>query len=236
MSQQQLKVAVTKPQEAIQEYLDGLLQDATARALMLDEAVAPQEVVEVVKEVELPTPSLEITPQVKEEPVAVVESAPTAIGRPEWSRQRFECLLFKVAGLKLAVPLIELGTIYPLDEPLTPLFGQPDWFLGLYKHTGKSIRVMDAAKWVMPERYSPELNEGLKYIISLKGCDWALAVHDVAEAIQLDPDAVRWRTERGKRPWLAGTVIGEMCALLDVERLSSLICEAESNGNAMRAN
>ncbi|WP_426417569.1 chemotaxis protein CheW [Aestuariirhabdus sp. LZHN29] len=244
MSQQQLKVAVTKPQEAIQEYLDGLLQDATARALVTEDAAPAPPVVEVsaspVSAVELEpvVPEPVVCDQISQQMEVSTASAvvKTVNGRPHWAQERFECLLFRVAGLKLAVPLVELGTIYPLDGELTSLFGQPDWFLGLYKHTGRSIRVIDTAKWVMPERYSAELNQGLKYIISLQGCDWALAVHDVAEAVQLDPDAVRWRTERSKRPWLAGTVIDEMCALLDVGSLGQLILEAEGRDNTGIAN
>jgi hypothetical protein len=34
--------------------------------------------------------------------------------------------------LTLAVPLVCLGSIYSLaGQELTPLFGQPDWFLGI---------------------------------------------------------------------------------------------------------
>src|SRR5690606_15264011 len=54
-------------------------------------------------------------------------------GRPEWAQQRFECLLFSVAGLKLAVPLVCLGGIHAVQnaDELTPLPGMPDWFVGL---------------------------------------------------------------------------------------------------------
>ena len=53
-------------------------------------------------------------------------------GRPAWASEAFECLLFDVAGLTLAVPLVCLGSIYSLaGHELTPLFGQPEWFLGI---------------------------------------------------------------------------------------------------------
>ncbi|MCL6414486.1 chemotaxis protein CheW [Aestuariirhabdus sp. Z084] len=255
MNQQQLKTALSKPQEAIQDYLDGLLHDATSRAKALDETSGqPTVLVKTVEPDIVPAAEVApiIVPALVEEPLEVVDQLDSMAlddlpeivsksqwgenGRPLWADESFECLLFKVGGLKLAVPLVELGTIYPLEEELTPLFGQPDWFLGLYKHSTRSIRVVDTAQWVMPERYDADLNQGLKYIISLQGCDWALAVHEVAEAIKLDPEAVRWRTERSKRPWLAGTVIKEMCALLDVGSLSKLIAEAEGQGKTIRAN
>ncbi|GAC1038870.1 chemotaxis protein CheW [Pseudomonas sp. No.117] len=145
-------------------------------------------------------------------------------GRPEWGEEPFECLLFDVAGLTLAAPLVCLGSIYPLaDEELTPLFGQPDWFLGLLPCQAGNLRVLDAARWVMPERYRDDYREGLKFVISLQGLDWGLAVHGVSHSVRLDPAEVKWRNQRTTRPWLAGTVIDQMCALLDVAALAEQV-------------
>jgi purine-binding chemotaxis protein CheW len=147
--------------------------------------------------------------------------------RPDWAQEPFECLLFDVAGLTLAVPLVCLGSIYPLAvEELTPLFGQPDWFLGLLPTQAGNLRVLDTARWVMPERYSEQLREGLRYVISVQGYEWGLAVHQVSRSIRLDPSAVKWRTQRTQRPWLAGTVVEHMCALLDVTAVAELISKA----------
>jgi len=41
--------------------------------------------------------------------------------------------------------------------------------------------------------------------------------------LRLDPNEIKWRSNRGQRPWLAGTVIEHMCALLDVSELAELI-------------
>jgi len=172
--------------------------------------VAPPEV--------LPEPQPE--PPIQREPGAV--QAPPA--RPDWSNQPFECLLFDVAGLTLAVPLISLGSIYPLEgQELTPLFGQPDWFLGLLPCQAGNLRVLDTARWVLADRYREEFREGLQYVISVEGFEWGLAVHQVSRSIRLDPSEVKWRGERSQRPWLAGTVIEHMCALLDVRALAELI-------------
>jgi purine-binding chemotaxis protein CheW len=144
-------------------------------------------------------------------------------GRPHWAQQRFECLLFSVGGLRLAVPLVELGNIYQLEaDSLTPIFGQADWFMGLLPTKDNNIRVVDAAQVVMPERYSEALRAGYRYIITLNGSDWGLAADSVADAVALDPAEVRWRSERSKRPWLAGTVVAQMCALLDAAQLTWL--------------
>ena len=48
-------------------------------------------------------------------------------------------------------------------------------------------------------------------------------MHQVSRSIRLDPSEVKWRSQRTQRPWLAGTVIEHMCALLDVAALAELI-------------
>lgn len=165
--------------------------------------------------------------------VATVEEAVPAasapwVERPSWADESFECLLFDVAGLTLAVPLICLGTIYPLaGQELTPLFGQPDWFLGILPGQSGNLKVIDTARWVMPERYRDECREGLQYVISIEGCEWGLAVHQVSRSIRLEPREVKWRSQRTQRPWLAGTVIEHMCALLDVSALAELIAASD---------
>lgn len=278
----------TKPQLALQSYLDGLLHEAT-EAL---EPMAPTAVVSTVVERVAPTPVaapealdefqaavleeqardarlkvpapvfaeptrlvmpvmappviakvVDVTPVLPEVPAVVpapveplVEvhlpaAAPdqpvpplTGDGRPAWAAEPFECLLFDVAGLTLAVPLVCLGSIYSLaGQELTPLFGQPDWFLGILPSQAGNLKVLDTARWVMPDRYRDDFRQGLQYVISVQGYEWGLAVHQVSRSLRLDPSEIKWRSHRGQRPWLAGTVIEHMCALLDVAELAELI-------------
>ncbi|OLS63482.1 CheW domain-containing protein [Pseudomonas putida] len=285
----------TKPQLALQSYLDGLLQEATEE-IVVETVVAPAPVVVapvVVKPVDVPV-EVPVTSEVLDEfqaavleeqardarretiaarsaPVIFAEPAPVRVpvappvlkvapvvepvvekiaepviakveplvevhlpappqppktvdGRPEWAAEPFECLLFDVAGLTLAVPLVCLGSIYALaGQELTPLFGQPDWFLGILPSHAGNLKVLDTARWVMPERYRDDFREGLQYVISVQGYEWGLAVHQVSRSLRLDPSEIKWRSQRGQRPWLAGTVIEHMCALLDVAELAELI-------------
>ncbi|MFF7708290.1 chemotaxis protein CheW [Pseudomonas sp. NPDC007930] len=149
---------------------------------------------------------------------------PAEEGPPAWASEPFECLLFDVAGLTLAVPLVCLGSIYPLaGQELTPLFGQPEWFLGILPSQAGNLKVLDTARWVMPDRYREDFQQGLQYVISVQGYEWGLAVHHVSRSLRLDPSEIKWRSQRGLRPWLAGTVIEHMCALLDVAALAELI-------------
>lgn len=240
------------PEQTIQSYLDALLQDAAVELAAAEaQSVAAPSVSEAVTVAEpaatpvrTATPRL-VAPVVVEpppaiiEPIAVVEPVapppPTAIGTPAWREQPFEALLFDVGGLMLAVPLVSLGTIHPLETEITPLFGQPDWFLGILPTQTGNLKVLDTARWVMPERYQTELKDGLRFVISVEGYDWGMAVHGVSKSIRLMPDQIKWRSQDGKRPWLAGTVIEHMCALLDVSALATLIVSgAAKEHNAAR--
>lgn len=161
-------ITATRPQLALQSYLDALLQEAAAEladsdsldefeTAVLEEQVrdarllAPQEVeVEVLPVV---VPQIAVPLLVPEVPVlvpveVVAVEPPTAAfvldEQPSWAEEPFECLLFDVAGLTLAVPLVCLGTIYPLQgQELTPLFGQPDWFLGILPSQSGNLKVLD---------------------------------------------------------------------------------------------
>jgi purine-binding chemotaxis protein CheW len=185
-----------------------------------------------VPEPEIPAPSPVVEePQALVPPLVEVHLPPNnppppveTDGRPAWAAEAFECLLFDVAGLTLAVPLVCLGSIYSLaGQELTPLFGQPEWFLGILPSQAGNLKVLDTARWVMPDRYRDDFRQGLQYVISVQGYEWGLAVHQVSRSLRLDPNEIKWRSHRGQRPWLAGTVIEHMCALLDVSALAELI-------------
>ncbi|AZC36155.1 CheW domain-containing protein [Pseudomonas chlororaphis] len=274
----------SRPQLALQSYLDALLQDATEEEFAVPEALpevqaAVEEVVvssEVLDEFQAavleeqardalvphkPPAAAVVAPlaRVEEPVIAPVLEAPAPLpatlstvapllqglvepvvevhrppsstpppvagdDRPSWAAEPFECLLFDVAGLTLAVPLVCLGSIYSLaGHELTPLFGQPEWFLGILPSQAGNLKVLDTARWVMPDRYRDDFRQGLQYVISVQGYEWGLAVHQVSRSLRLDPNEIKWRSHRGQRPWLAGTVIEHMCALLDVSELAELI-------------
>jgi purine-binding chemotaxis protein CheW len=155
-------------------------------------------------------------------------------GLPQWAQSRFDVLLFKVSGLTLAVPLVSLGQIQPITDELTPLFGQADWFMGLQPTPQGKIRTVNTAKFVMPERYDESFVKNAKYVVSINGVPWGLAVDSVNQPISLQPDDVKWRSDRSKRPWLAGTVKEHMCALLDIPMIGQMLIDADKNAMKTR--
>ncbi|MFK9084033.1 CheW domain-containing protein [Pseudomonas neuropathica] len=208
-------VAVAKPAVAVIEASPPVLTPVSTIAPLLQALVPPT--VEVQQILVPPVVEVHLPPASTPPPVETD-------GRPAWAAEPFECLLFDVAGLTLAVPLVCLGSIYPLaGHELTSLFGQPDWFLGILPSQAGNLKVLDTARWVMPDRYREDFKQGLQYVISVQGYEWGLAVHQVSRSLRLDPNEIKWRSHRGQRPWLAGTVIEHMCALLDVSELAELI-------------
>jgi purine-binding chemotaxis protein CheW len=98
----------------------------------------------------------------------------------------------------------------------------------LLKSHDATVKVVDPALLVMPEgRIPPEIGEegrsNPEHIILIGGKRWGLAADSVSETMTLNPDEVHWRSVRGKRKWLAGTVIEHMCALLDVEEFARIL-------------
>lgn len=180
------------------------------------EVVEPEPVVEVVDEV--PVVEEQITGyDLIPEPAAPIEEAAYRSGS-------FQALFFKVAGLTVAVPLTELGGIHNISK-INTLIGKPSWFKGVMVYREATLNVVDTARWVMPEKFTDELESQLnyEYLIVLKDSAWGLACEQLVNTVTLSQDDVKWREQSGKRPWLAGLIKEKMCALLDVDSLIELL-------------
>lgn len=225
----QHKAKVEKLLEAARVQLKPKLEPPRA-AVVVPEIVAPVEIKPLI-EPERPAekrsdPDAELAVELE---IELESLAWEANGRPQWAQGGFDVLLFKVSGLTLAVPLVALGQIQPITDELTPIFGQADWFMGIQPTALGKIRTVNTALFVMPERYDEAFLQTAKLVISINGLEWGLAVDSVNQPITLSPDAVKWRSKRSKRPWLAGTVKEQMCALIDVPMMGKLLLEADRN-------
>lgn len=172
---------------------------------------APIRVEQAVPEVELITSvAIEAQPQVSQ----------SLTDQESWSSQGVECLVFNVCGLKLAVPLLFLGGVHEIiASDVKPLMGQPSWYLGMVHTDEHNLQAIDTAKFIMPERGQDLSAQGFKYLIQLEKTPWAIACQSIDDTVRLEASEIKWRGERGKRTWLAGTVIEKMCALIDVAGL-----------------
>lgn len=196
-----------------------LLVDGEIQGWDIEETAAPE-----VKEAE--TQQAVSVPTTVDELPGIADAGPESAVSPSglnWSSsQGVECLIFKVAGLKLAIPLPLLGGVFPVEGKVTPLFGQAKWSLGVWQSDGEKMTVIDSAQLIMPERGASLADSGYEYLIQLDRAPWALACEEICDTVTLMNESIKWRGDLSKRPWLAGTVISEMCALLDVPGLIEL--------------
>ncbi len=161
---------------------------------------------------------------------AVPEMSP-AVEIPAWTQHPFQALLFKVAGLTLAVPLVELNGILEWHvDAVTEMPGHADFYLGLLPHLGKNVALIDTARFVLPTDRINDLvgdqpHQRLTRIVLIHDGRYGLACDEVAEVITLQPQDVRWRTSRTQRRWLAGTVVAHMCALIDTASFAQMLAD-----------
>jgi purine-binding chemotaxis protein CheW len=243
------KTKVNVVQGVLQNYLDQLLLSATQEPQRAEKVIEnPNEVsiieAAVVETAAVQTIASEIIPAAESFERLPLEllstpaisdlatdsassSTDTAIQKfssltdPEsWYSQGVECLIFSVCGLKLAVPLLFLGGVHEITrDQVKPLVGQPGWYLGMVHTHDHNLQVIDTASLIMPERKQSLAEQGFKYLIQLEKTPWAIACQSIDDTVLLGASEIKWRGERGKRTWLAGTVIERMCALVDVNGL-----------------
>ncbi len=146
---------------------------------------------------------------------------------PRWAAAPFQCLLVKVSGLKVAIPLVLLNSIAEWDKKTAHLPGQPAWHQGLIEHRGAKVTIVDTALLVMPEKAGEksvqERLQGASHLLIVGGGRWGLLCDRLLNPILLDPAKVHWRDAKGNRPWMVGTLPEQLCILLDVDVLLDTI-------------
>jgi purine-binding chemotaxis protein CheW len=229
------KTQAADPQQVLVDYLDQLLNESPAAAeeVAKPAAVAAEVLAEpVVSEVPAEAPVEAPAENVSESETTVVKEQLSAEvleqikDAPDWAQQpSFQVLLFKVSGITLAVPLDSLNGILEWNEDnITEMPGAAEYFLGLLPERDRQIKLVDTASIVVPSNFRQNhCRENLQKIILIGDGEWGLACDVVDEVITLAPTDVRWRSNQGLRPWLAGTVVEQMSALLNVDKFVDLL-------------
>ena len=222
-------VLLCDPDQAIDSYLRSLLSEVDE--YQAPEPEAPKKVAEIVDI----RPSLKrFTPNPSEklsaadtliEPAPTIEEPTSGQIIPDWANESFQCLLFKLRGITMAIPLKGLNGIAEWTQDVTVLPGQPDWYMGLILHRDSRVIVVDTAKLIMPERLqnAPDRGERGSHILIIGDGRWGLACDSLLSPVTLQAGDVRWRTGIGVRPWLAGTLVDKLCVLLDIDALLKMI-------------
>ena len=141
---------------------------------------------------------------------------------PDWTQHEFQALFFKVDKLILAAPLTELLRTIKIDKSPTKIPGQPSWFMGLLDTHEQRIGVLDTGQLIYGKTKGQQRNldkNPFKSILISGDGRWGLACDEILSIGKIEPEKVRWRTVRQKRPWLVGTVIEELTAIVDIDKL-----------------
>lgn len=211
---------------ALKVYIDALLLEpdtieaGTEQVVSFAEPVEAITATELKADAELETAVVETC--VADKIVSSNESLAPATG------EIVDYLFFNVAGfLTLSVPLARLNGIVKWRGEITPIPGHADWFLGLISNRGQQVKVIDIAKFVIPEnhksRQAVAAEREFKHLLLVGGGRYGLACDELGQVLKLSSEKIRWRDDRSRRPWLAGTIIEQMSALLDVDSFIEML-------------
>lgn len=162
-----------------------------------------------------------------EEKSEIVVATTASSDSPDWAASPFQCLLFNVGGLSLAVPLVKLNGVIPWSDKVVETPNQTDWYLGVLMNHGNKVQVIDTAVMVLPEKHRLDMPkdpaERLSHILLVDDQKWGLSCDSIGEVVTLVKDDVKWRSNKTKRPWLLGTAIEQMCAVVDTEAFAEML-------------
>jgi purine-binding chemotaxis protein CheW len=137
----------------------------------------------------------------------------------------FQALLFDINGLQLAIRTEDIKAILPWPE--TPLeqsqeSSNIEAIIGFYNLAADQIKIINTAHIVLPIQHQRNIAIPSFMIVVGEG-DWALSCHKINSVITLAPEDIRWRKNKGARPWLAGTSIEKSCSIVNFNGLVNLL-------------
>lgn len=231
---------VVDQKDALSVYFEALLREQNEETTEARPSAEPQAdtrvlwsppviAVPTIPRVETVTPVVQLTEELTTATTALSAGTDHSLGGiPAWAEEPFQALLFKVSGLTLAVPLAELSGVQEWrDHAVTPMLGRIEWYLGLMQYRGRQVPVVDTAQLVLPPDRLAKLitadKERLGHVVFIQDGAWGLACDAVEDVISLRHDQVKWRSSRSKRRWLAGTVLEQMCAIIDPPAFADML-------------
>lgn len=136
----------------------------------------------------------------------------------------FECRLIGAGGVTLAVRRQDVTAVHPWPDDYAADTESDGCIAGHGTCDGRRVALIDTARVILPANQHAALaalpDRGCEVL--LIGDGWGLVSEITGKPLTLKPDAVRWRGESGRRPWLAGVVAEPQCALIDMAGLVGL--------------
>ncbi len=200
------------PEQAVESYLDTLLQEVSEQQVKA-EPLALKDNIVLLPELEIPDIVDQKEPVPEPEPIQ--ESEPEAVqahARQQDFTYPIQCLMFKVAGTQLSVPLIEMGSVLPWTDKMTQMPSSQSWSLGVLQHRGRNIRVVDTAGLLKIR--SRTATGDAKHILVFGDGDWALSCDFLGEVVKVESDDIQWSGPKSTGLSM-GTIKGTLAQLLD---------------------
>lgn len=205
-----------QPDSALASYLDSLLAEIDGQ---VDSPARRQAV-------KGPTPQAdtlleERVSRAAAEQTEIVDAEAEATLAPPWAATPFQLLRVTLNGVNLVVPLKSLTGIMPLDGTINHLPGQPPWSLGVAMIHETKVVVVDTRRLLMPTAEGEELD--YSHLLLIGEGDRGLAVDGISGTMNIDKEAIRWRSRVAQHPWYGGILVEELSVLLDVDGVMEML-------------
>lgn len=196
-----MPVKLPDSRQALADYLDDMLHQATSRAASGAPAARanPQP---ASADAEKPAAPSGRAPEV---PSAVPATPDSSLEFP------LQCLMFRVGGHLLSVPLIRLHSVVDWSDAVTNLPQSPRWLLGLRQHRDRKLRIVDSRQLLEIDADTPAEPA---HLLVLEESDWAITCERLEQVVNLDRTDVQWKA-RGSNGMVLGTIRESLATLLD---------------------
>jgi len=134
----------------------------------------------------------------------------------ERAADRLGFLLIRVKDIQLAIRAaqVESAMAFPADG-IEFRNGLPTAWAGDGDH--RALPIIDLRRTVFPPGHAGHADASpYSYLLILRAPTVALACDEVGATIQVAHEAVQWRDARTTRPWLAGMLRANRCAVIDI--------------------
>lgn len=209
------------PQRALGDYLDEMLHQATTEPAA--ESILGQQTGPVLSG-ELLQVATESASRGDASGEAAAVEPPEAGGAIEFPMQ---CLMFRVGGHLLSIPLIQLSSVVAWKQSITRLPESPDWLLGLVKHRDSNLRIVDSQALL-----NIRLGAGgqAEHLLVLEDGGWAITCDHLEQVVNLAYDDIQWKPT-GPGQLVLGTIRQSLSTLLSPPGITQLLNERAGAGS-----